>query len=191
MAYIDLGLDETINPGMRGLLQFRPQTGRPLSELAEVLLRGESPLTRGERELIAAYVSDLNRCTYCANAHGAFAAAQLPGGASLVDQVRADPASAPISPKLRELLHIAAATRVDGHQVTPGLIESARTEGASDVEIHDTVLIAAAFSMFNRYVDALGTLAPTDPEPYARNAAWVVRNGYVDPGQRARPGDAG
>ena len=181
MAYIDLGLDETINPGMRGLLRFRPATGRPLSELAEVLLRGENSLTRGERELIAAYVSDLNDCTYCAHAHGAFAAAQLDGGASLVEQVRADPAGAPISPKLRELLHLAAATRVDGHQVTAKMIDAARTAGATDAEIHDTVLIAAAFSMFNRYVDALGTLAPTDPEPYARNAAWVLENGYVEP----------
>ena len=179
MAYIDLGPDEKTNPGIRGLLRYRPETARPLSELSEVLLRGPSTLTRGERELIAAYVSGLNRCTYCSNAHGAFAAAQLPEGAPLVEQVRADPATAPIGAKLRALLHLAAATRVDGHQVTPELIEAARTEGATDLEIHDTVLIAAAFSMFNRYVDALGTFAPADPEPYRRGAARVVEHGYL------------
>ena len=80
-------------PGIRGLLQYRPETGRPLSELAEVLLRGPGSLSRGERELIAAYVSGLNDCRYCTSSHSATAAAQLPGGMALVDQVRAVPAA--------------------------------------------------------------------------------------------------
>ena len=179
MAYIDLGLDEKTNPGIRGLLRYRPETGGPLSALSEALLRGPSTLTRGERELIAAYVSTLNDCTYCANSHGAFAAAQLDEGAALVDQVRADPAAAPISGKLRALLALAAATRESGRAVTPAIIDTAREAGATDLEIHDTVLIAAAFSMFNRYVDALGTFAPADPQPYAAAAARVVTQGYV------------
>src|ERR1700750_3516909 len=77
-------------PGSRGLLRYRPETGRPLSELAEVLLRGPSPLTRGEGELIAAYVSALNDCRYCSASHSACAAAQLPGGMALVERVRSD-----------------------------------------------------------------------------------------------------
>src|SRR5579859_1199965 len=159
MAYIDLGLDEQQFPGITGLLAFRPETAKPLNELTEVLLRGENSLTRGERELIAAYVSGLNDCEFCSNAHSAFAAAQLEQGMPLVLQVRTDPALAPITPKLRALLAIAAATRESGRKVTVELVDAARAEGATDVEIHDTVLIAALFSMANRYVDGLGTFA--------------------------------
>ena len=105
MPYIALNSAE---PGIRGLLRYRPETGRPLSELAEVLLRGPSTLTRGERELIAAYVSALNDCRYCSGSHSACAAAQLPGGMVLVEQVRADAASAPVPAKLKTLLAIGA-----------------------------------------------------------------------------------
>src|SRR5215469_13927959 len=105
-------------PGIRGLLRYRPETGRPLSELAEVLLRGPSTLARGERELIAAYVSALNDCRYCSSAHSACAAAQLPGGMAVVEQVRAESAAAPVSDKLRALLQIALAVRHSGHEVT-------------------------------------------------------------------------
>src|SRR5436853_5737983 len=114
MPYIALNSAE---PGIRGLLRYRPETGRPLSELAEVLLRGPNTLTRGERELIAAYVSGLNECDFCRDSHSAFAAAQLDAGMPLVRQVRADPELAAITPKLRALLRIAAAVREDGHKV--------------------------------------------------------------------------
>jgi hypothetical protein len=56
-----------------------------------------------------------------------------------------------------------------------------RAEGATDLEIHDTVLIAAAFCMFNRYVDGLGTSAPDDPAQYAASAQHLVRHGYQVP----------
>ncbi|MEV6494078.1 peroxidase-related enzyme [Actinoplanes sp. NPDC051633] len=181
MAHIDLGVDETTHPGIRGLLAYRPETGRPLMELAEALLRGPGSLGAGERELIAAYVSALNDCSYCRGSHSATAAAQLPDGRSLVDQVLSDPETAPISAKLRALLRIAAAVRRDGRSVTAELVAEARAAGASDVEVHDTVLIAAAFSMFNRYVDGLGTSAPGDPAAYLPGAARIARSGYVEP----------
>src|SRR5690242_15105350 len=133
-------------PGIRGLLRYRPETARPLSELTEVLLRGPSTLTRGERELIAAYVSALNDCRYCCSSHSACAAAQLPGGMALVDQVRADPGSAPVPAKLKALLTIASAVRDSGRAVTAGQVAGARAAGATDLEIHDTVLIAAMFA---------------------------------------------
>lgn len=176
MPYVDVDPDF---PGIVGLLHFRPETGRPLSELAEVLLRGPHTLTRGERELIAAYVSSLNKCHFCASSHGAFAAAQLSDGMSLVEQVEADPGQAPISSKLRELLKIAAKVQRSGGEVAEGDIASARAVGASDIEIHDTVLIAAAFCMFNRYVDGLATIAPDDPAVYAQQAKQIVANGYM------------
>jgi uncharacterized peroxidase-related enzyme len=179
MAYIDLGIDEEKMPGMPGLMAFRPETAKPLGELSGVLLRGPSTLTRGERELIAAYVSGLNDCEFCREAHSAFAAAQLEQGMPLVLQVRTDPALAPISGKLKALLKIAAAVREDGRKVTIEMVDGARAEGATDLEIHDTVLIAAVFCMANRYVDGLGTLAPQDPQAYAEAAEKVVAGGYA------------
>jgi uncharacterized peroxidase-related enzyme len=182
MAHIDLGLDETRYPGITGPMKYRPETGNPLNELAEVLLRKEPhPLTRGERELIAAYVSGLNECTFCCSSHSAFAAAQLADGMDLVDQVRADLDSAPVSPKLRALLRIAGAVQESGRKVTPDLVEAARAEGAVDLEIHDTVLIAAAFCMYNRYVDGLATFAPPGKDVYAGMATMIVEHGYAIP----------
>jgi uncharacterized peroxidase-related enzyme len=176
-------------PGIRGLLRYRPETARPLSELTEVLLRGPGTLTRGERELIAAYVSALNDCRYCSSSHAACAAAQLPGGMTLVEQVRADPGAAPVPAKLKALLAIAAAVRDSGHAVTEEQVAAARAAGATDMEIHDTVLIAAVFCMFNRYVDGLATTAPDDPALYAADAQRLVMQGYVAPS--ADPGHAG
>ena len=178
MAYIDLGLDETRNPGITGLLAYRPETARPIEALADALLVAPGSLPRGDRELIAAYVSARNDCTFCRNSHSAFAAAQLDAGMHLVEQVCADPDSAPISPKLRALLRIAAAVQRTGQAVTPELIDAARAEGATDVELHDTVLIAAAFCMLNRYVDGLGTVAPTDPSLYQASVPRIVASGY-------------
>ncbi|GAA2705512.1 carboxymuconolactone decarboxylase family protein [Micromonospora olivasterospora] len=179
MAHIDLGLDEKAHPGINGPMRYRPETAKPLNELAEALLRAPHPtLSPGERELIAAYVSGLNECRFCCASHSAFAAAQLPAGTALVDQVHADPAGAPISGKLRALLRVAAAVREDGRKVTGELVEAARAEGATDLELHDTVLIAAAFCMYNRYVDGLATFAPDDPQGYALAAERIVRHGY-------------
>ncbi len=174
------------DPGIRGLLRYRPETGRPLSELAEVLLRGPSTLTRGERELIAAYVSALNDCRYCSSSHSASAAAQLPGGMALVEQVRADADRAPVSAKLKALLAIATAVQQSGLSVTAEQIADARAAGATDLEIHDTVLIAAVFCMFNRYVDGLATIAPEDPAVYAAGAQHLIKEGYLPPAQPSR-----
>lgn len=152
-----------------------------------MLLRGPSTLTRGERELIAAYVSALNECRYCSSSHSACAAAQLPGGMALVEQVRADASDAPVSAKLKALLAIAAAVQHSGLSVTAGQVADARAAGASDLEIHDTVLIAAAFCMMNRYVDGLATIAPEDPAVYAAGAQRLLSEGYLPtPAQSSR-----
>jgi uncharacterized peroxidase-related enzyme len=179
MAHIDLGVDETLFPGITGPLRFRAETAKPLNELAEVLLRGPNSLPAGERELIAAYVSGLNECTFCCDSHSAFAAAQLHDGMTLVEQVRADLDAAPVSDKLRALLRIAGAVSESGRNVTEDMVETAREHGATDVEIHDTVLIAAAFCMYNRYVDGLGTLAPADPGMYTEAAQRIIEHGYL------------
>jgi uncharacterized peroxidase-related enzyme len=178
MAHIDL---PTTSPGIRGLFEFRPETAAPLGHLAEVLLRGDNTLERGERELIAAYVSSLNDCHFCMSSHAAFAALQLPDGWDVVDGVLHDPASAPVSDKMRGLLAIAGEVQRSGRAVTPETIARAREAGATDVEIHDAVLIAAAFCMFNRYVDGLGTFAPPDRADYVPMAEQIVASGYVRP----------
>jgi uncharacterized peroxidase-related enzyme len=173
-----IGLPEGV-PGIRSAMAFRPETAGPLCQLAETLLREENTLSRGERELIAAYVSHLNECRYCQTSHGAYAAAQLDGGRELVEAVKRDPASAPISDKLRALLVIAAKVQSGGRNVTADDVEAARVQGASDVEIHDTVLIAAAFCMYNRYVDGLATWTPTDPAVYEQMAERMIDHGYL------------
>jgi uncharacterized peroxidase-related enzyme len=155
--------------------------------LAEVLLRGDSTLSRGERELIAAYVSRGNECEYCAGSHGATAAALLPGGAAQVAETLAGAVlagtvcDAPVSAKMRALLEIAALVRADGRLVSDAAVAEARAQGATDREIHDTVLIAAAFCMFNRYVDGLATDVPDDPVQYTMSAAHLVEHGYQVP----------
>jgi uncharacterized peroxidase-related enzyme len=177
MPHITLNSED---PGIQGLLRYRPETGRPISELAEVLLRGPSTLTRGERELIAAYVSALNGCRYCSASHAASAAAQLPDGMALVEQVCADAGAAQVSAKMKALLAIAAAVQHSGLSVTAGQVDAARAAEATDLEIHDTVLIAAAFCMMNRYVDGLATIAPEDPAVYA-GAQRLISQGYLPP----------
>ncbi|MGW5668690.1 carboxymuconolactone decarboxylase family protein [Micromonospora sp. NPDC003776] len=178
MAHIGLGLDEGENPGIIGLMRYRPETAKPLNDLAEALLRSQPhPLTPGERELIAAYVSGLNECTFCCSSHSAFAAVQLSGGVELVQRVHEAPDEAPVTPKLRSLLRIAAAVQAGGQTVTGEMVDEARAQGATDLEIHDTVLIAAAFCMFNRYVDGLGT-QPGDSAHYAEAARRIVASGY-------------
>ena len=147
MAHIDLRGDL---PGIRGPMNFRPETAAPLNQLVDVLLRGPHTLTPGERELIATYVSARNDCRYCQTIHGAIAAHHLGGDEALVVDVKRDPEGAAISDKLKALLVIAGRTAESGRLVTAADVERARQHGATDLEIHDTVLIAAAFCMFNR-----------------------------------------
>ncbi len=166
-------------PGIRGPMAFRPETARPLNALVEVLLQDPNTLTRGERELIATYVSSRNCTQFCHNIHGAVAAAHLGGNEDLVRQVKVDFMQAEISPKLKALLNIAGKVQQNGKLVTPSDIDAARREGATDMEIHDTVLIAAAFCMYNRYVDGLATNQPADPAFYRERGKRVAREGYV------------
>ena len=169
-------------PGIRGPMVFRPETAKPLRQLAEVLLRSAHTLTPGESELIATYVSSLNNCHYCQTVHGYTASAYLDGDEALVDLAKRDPERAPISDKLKALLAIAAKVQRSGKLVTPEDINRARTAGATDLEIHDTVLIAAAFCMYNRYVDGLDVWTPEQDRIYRDVANRVVNVGYTQPG---------
>ncbi|MBS1665514.1 MAG: peroxidase-related enzyme [Bacteroidetes bacterium] len=168
-------------PGIRSLVMFRPETGKPLYELAQVLLRGESTLSEAERELIAAYVSQRNETQFCLMSHAAASRALYGEDKAIVDSVLADVSTAPISEKLKALLHIAGKVQILGKEVTPRDVEAAREQGATDREIHDTVLIAAAFSLFNRYVDGLASWTPNDPAAYEEMGKRMAEKGYVQP----------
>jgi uncharacterized peroxidase-related enzyme len=167
-------------PGITSGFAFRPETAKPMRELAHVLLHGPSTLTPGERELIATYVSSQNDCYFCETSHGAAATAHLKDS-GLVDQVKRDFLQSPISDKLKALLVIAGQVQQGGKQVTSESVGNARKRGATDLEIHDTVLIAAAFSMYNRYVDGLGTWQPRDPGMYSTMGEHLAAHGYVTP----------
>ena len=169
-------------PGIRSLVLFRPETGKYLYELAQVLLRGESSLSEAERELIAAYVSHRNDCTFCRDSHAAASRCLYGDEKNIVDEVLIDMQKANVSDKMKALLNIAGRVQVLGKEVTDEDIAVARKYDATDREIHDTVLIAATFSMFNRYVDGLATLTPTDPAVYEEMGKRMAK-GYVFPQQ--------
>lgn len=178
MAFIDLQNDL---PGIRGPMVYSPETGKALNELAEILLRDENnTLSRGDREMIGAYVSSLNDCFFCQNVHGALAQHYYACDMQFIDAIKNDFQSTAISPKLKALLAIAGNVQKGGKHVTTEQIEHAKSLGATDKEIHDTVLIAAAFCMFNRYVDGLNTWAPQDRQVYVDRAPMRAREGYVN-----------
>ena len=164
-------------PGILGPMAYRPETAAPLNQLAHVLLHLPSSLPQGERELIATYVSYLNDCYFCQTSHGAVAAVHL-GNEAVVSDVKRDPSTAPISQRLKALLIIAAQVQKGGKNVTVDAVSAARAQGATDLEIHDTVLIAAAFCMYNRYVDGLATWTPQEMEAYRAIGAQLAHQGY-------------
>jgi uncharacterized peroxidase-related enzyme len=174
MPHIDLppGL-----PGITSGFAFRPETAKPMRELAHILLHEPNSLTPGERELIATYVSSRNDCYFCQTSHGAAATSHL-GDANTVKQVKTDFTQAPISEKLKSLLVIAGKVQQGGKHVTAEDVAAARQLGATDLEIHDTVLIAAAFSMYNRYVDGLATWQPQEESMYAEMGEQLASKGY-------------
>ena len=176
MPYIDT---KNNIPGIRGLMQFRPDAAIALNQFAQVLLADDASLSKLDRELIASFVSSRNECTFCMTSHGAIAAHHTGGTYELVEAVWRDYKSAPISEKLKALLNIADHVSKGGLYVTPGDIEAARDQGANDLDIHDTVLIAAAFCMFNRYVDGLGATTPHDPAFYEIIGKQRAEEGYL------------
>jgi len=167
-------------PGISAGFAYRPETAKPMRELAHILLHEANSLSAGERELIATYVSSRNCTKFCVMSHGAAAASHL-GDSGLVERVKTDFMTAPISLKLKALLVIAGKVQEDGKLVVESDVVAARAMGATDTEIHDTVLIAAAFSMYNRYVDGLGTMQPSDPGMYEQMGKHLAEKGYMAP----------
>lgn len=178
MTYITTDIPQ---PGIVELLFYKGSTGKALSKLAHTLLHGPSPLSSGERELIASYVSNLNQCEYCHESHSASASVHLNDHGAAVSALKLNTGDAPVSDKMKALLQIAAKVQIGGKEVRPEQIEVARKAGASDEDIHDTVLIAAAFCMYNRYVDGLGTNLPDSRDDYADMGLRMAKVGYKYP----------
>ena len=174
MPYIPL---EDHLPGITGLLEYRKDTAAPIRALTQFLLRGPSTLTEGERELIATIVSHRNDCTFCSTAHTA-AANILLEEEKTTAEIKKDIRTAPISDKMKALLIIASQVQVSGKNVTAESIQEAKDAGATDIEIHDTVLIAALFCLYNRYVDGLATVTPVDPGFYKGLGQRLKDHGY-------------
>jgi uncharacterized peroxidase-related enzyme len=184
MPHIDLHSDY---PGLQGLLTYRPEVLDPINAFVQILMWDEHPdqsLSRGERQLIGTYAAYKNDCKFAYLCHGGVAAAHLDDNEELVEQVKQDYTSAPISPKLKALLAIAEQTVRGGKYVNPDLIEAARAEGATDLEIHDTVLTAAAFCLYSRYIDGLATNQPDDPEFYRELGKRLAAQGYHKTGEK-------
>jgi uncharacterized peroxidase-related enzyme len=178
MTYIKTGIKQ---PGIVELLFYKGPTGKALSKLAHTLLHGPSPLKQGERELIAAYVSDLNHCEFCYESHSASASVHLMDKGNTIREIKGRLQEADVSPKMKVLLKIAGLVQVSGRAVTQEHVREAKLAGASDEDIHDTVLIAAAFCMYNRYVDGLGTNLPGNKSEYAPMGERMARIGYTYP----------
>lgn len=178
MTYLKTGIDQ---PGIVELLFYKGSTGKALSNLAHTLLHGPSQLTSGERELIASYVSSLNKCEFCHESHSASSGFHLNDGGSAALSIKTDLENSVVSEKMKALLRIAALVQKSGRDVTPQSIEAARAKGASDEDIHDTVLIAAAFCMYNRYVDGLGTNLPAKKSDYIPMGKRLAQIGYKYP----------
>ena len=178
MTYIATGIHQ---PGIVELLFYKGPTGKALSNLAHTLLHGPSGLTSGERELIASYVSNLNECAFCHESHSAAANAHLDDRGEAVSCIKEDLETAPVTAKMKALLKIAGKVQKSGREVSEEDVEMARIVGATDEDIHDAVLIAAAFCMFNRYVDGLGTRVPESHEAYKPMGERLARVGYKYP----------
>jgi uncharacterized peroxidase-related enzyme len=166
-------------PGIVGPMVAYPETEKHLNGLADALLRGPSSLTPGERETIAAYVSAGDGCDFCTRLHASTARHLLGEACEVVDSVLSQGTQAPVDEKLRALLEIAGKVRRDGRLVTAEDVARAREAGADDKAIHDTVLVAAAFCMYTRYVDGLATWAPREPELYEAMGAQLAEHGYA------------
>lgn len=163
--------------GISSLLSHYSGSGRIINQLCNHLLSEETEgLCCADREIIASFVSRLNECTFCSASHTAIAE-EMSGKKGVIEAAVCDIEGADIPDKLKALLKIAATVQRDAKEMSQLLVDTAREHGANDRDIHDTVLIAAAFCMLNRYVDGLGTDTPDDPDYYIKDAKAFVQSG--------------
>ncbi len=182
-------------PGILTALRLTPQLGIHLRGLADELLVNDFPgatIRRDEREMLATAVSAANDCFYCMDSHGAFAGALLELGseahrAALVDVVKHGRSDG-FDEKMQALLHISRTVRRNPLELTAADVDTAQAAGASDADVQLAVLIAAAFSMYNRMVDGFRAKTPPTAEAYKERASEIAEHGYSDQRVSAVPG---
>lgn len=174
-------------PGILTALRLTPELGVHLRGLADELLVNDfagATLVRAEREMLATAVSAGNDCFYCMDSHGAFATALLEvSGATeltpLIDAIKLG-SSEGFDAKMRALLHIARTVRREPRELTAADVAAAHAGGASDADVQLAVLIAAAFSMYNRMVEGFRAKTPPTAEAYRARASEIAAHGYSD-----------
>lgn len=162
-------------PGIVSLFMYDQETAKALTAMGQTIMRREGRgLKPGERELIAAFVSKLNECNFCFLSH-AEAAKLLYGEGATKFLFQEDDYQ--LDMRMRALLVVAVCVQGLDRSELPDAIGDAKFHGATDEEIHDTVLVASFFSMCNRYVDGLGTTFKFgEPEVGGRG---LVKYGYT------------
>lgn len=167
-------------PGILGPMMAYPETAKHLNALAETILVHETPtFSKAERETVANYVSFLNQCVFCSESHAAVADFHWKKPVS--KQVWDNLESAPVSDRLKALLKIAEKVQKAATSVKKSDIDAALKLGATEKDIHDTVLIAAAFCMYNRYVDGLGTFTPPPGDATYKDMGQMLgEKGYIN-----------
>jgi uncharacterized peroxidase-related enzyme len=181
-------------PGILAAIRLTPGLGVHLRGLADELLVNAFPgatISRGEREMLATAVSAENDCFYCMDSHGAFATAVFErsgatGLEALIDGIKLG-SSDGVDEKMQALLHIARVVRRDSRELTASDVAAAKTAGASDADVQLAVLIASAFSMYNRMVDGFRAKTPPTAEAYRARAAEIAEHGYSSPQVSAVP----
>jgi uncharacterized peroxidase-related enzyme len=181
-------------PGISAAIRLTPGLGIHLRGLADELLVNDFPgatISRAEREMLATGVSAGNNCYFCMDSHAAHAAAVLERTGEvealpLVDQITRGSVDG-LSEKMRALLHIAETVRRQALDLTGDDISAARAAGASDADVQLAVLIAAAFSMYNRMVDGFRAATPPSTDAYRERAAQIAEHGYSVPSVPAAP----
>lgn len=172
-------------PGIGAAIRLTPGLGVHLRGLADELLVHDFPgatINRAEREMLATAVSAANDCFFCMDSHGAFATALLEASGStqlapLVDEIKTG-SSEGFNDKMRALLHIARTVRREPRDLTTADVAAARAAGAEDADVQLAVLIAAAFSMYNRMVEGFRAKTAPSAEAYRQRAAEIADHGY-------------
>ena len=158
------------------LMHHRPDFfGREASRVIHEILRGPSSWTVAERELFAAYTSRLNQCPFCTGTHGAVASLQL--GQDVVEAVYADPASAPVSDRVKAALLLVERLTLHPDDLAAGDIRAARAAGLSDPDIGDVIDVSTLFNLINRLADAFAFRVFSD-RTFGLGAKFLLRYGY-------------
>ena len=183
-------------PGILTALRLTPELGIHLRGLADELLVNDfagATIERAEREMLATAVSAANDCFYCMDSHGAFATALLERSGEMRARCPSSTASSSdrptdSTPKMRALLHIARTVRGDARDLTADDVEAAHAAGATDADVQLAVLIASAFSMYNRLVEGFRARTPPTTEVYQSRAGEIAEHGYSDQRVTSVPG---